>query len=104
MSDSAYCPKCVRNGPVTYGYSDRISGAVTLDAGGPVNLTRVMSTTSEQTFCAKCGYRVFTKPELQKLEQQELNRKSASTIFWIFAALFVVLLLVAVIRGTYFLD
>jgi hypothetical protein len=62
----AFCTHCMKMVPFTFSYSDQIKGAVTLDLGGPTNLTRVISETKKTTHCVNCGNRVYGKQELNE--------------------------------------
>lgn len=93
---TAFCLGCNRERPFVYGYVSRPTMAATIDLGGPVNLTRVLSSTEQQTFCAVCNHRVITEQEGKRIDEEAQNEKDRWNVIWVFAAITVVILVVAI--------
>lgn len=90
--ETAFCLSCDQMRPITFGYSERVTGGVILNGGGPVNLMRTMHETEAQTFCAVCGHRVFTDAEAKRLEQEEADEKAKWAVVWVFAGIAAVII------------
>ena len=90
--ETAYCLSCQRMNPITYGYSERITGGIALDVGGPIDLIRTTHETETKTFCAVCGHRVFTKEEGERLDAQEAEEKVQWIAIGIFGFIVVVII------------
>lgn len=90
--ETAYCLSCQRVRPIVYGYSQRPTMAATIDLGGPVNPTRILSETTEETFCAVCNRRVYTEAEGKRLEEKEQEEKAT----WILLGVMAFIVIIAI--------
>ncbi len=68
---TAFCPSCEKVRPIAYGYVTQAAGAITTNLGGPISPTRVITETTQETFCSACGHRVFTEEEIEAKEREK---------------------------------
>lgn len=90
----AYCPSCDQYRPVTFQYTERITGAATLDLGGVVNPTKVMTNSRVQKHCAVCGSKSYNRADFEAMQQADRDEKTQTVVF-VIGGLLIAMVLVA---------
>jgi len=97
--ETAFCVSCNRVCPITYRYTEQITGGAILDIGGPVKLGRALTETNKTTHCSVCGYRVYTQTE-RKADSAKRRQDKAEWMAIAVFAIMAVIIIVAMVLST----